>query len=105
MTFDTNDTVHHLAAMSALVWVRFNQTAEVVLDMAYGDADAMHPDYREEKAEIWQSCPLTFISQLDGPNSVRFWQACMNLYADDAYRSAHYAMASVADLATPTPGD
>lgn len=93
--FDTEDTVHHLAAVRALVWVRYNQTAEVVLDMAYGDADLLHPDYRDEKAALWRRCPLTFLSQLDAGNSVRFWRACMDLYAPDAYKSAEHAMAGV----------
>jgi hypothetical protein len=86
------DTLHHVAAGRALMWLAYNRSTEAALRMAYGDGPELHPDYLASKARIWDSSPLRFLAQLDGPNSVRFWRGCMDVYAEDAYHSARHAM-------------
>ena len=87
------DTVHHLAASRALMWLFYNRSADEAMRMAYGDSPGLHPSYLADKEALWKRSPLTFLSQLDAANSVRFWRRCMDIYADDAYDSARRAVA------------
>ena len=89
---EDEDTLHHVAAGRALLWLAYNRPTDDALRMAYGDGPGLHPDYLAAKARLWNDSPLRFLAQLDGPNIVRFWRGCMEVYGEDAYNSAQYAI-------------
>ena len=92
----TEDALHHVAAGRALLWLAYNRSAEDALRIAYGEGLGLHPDYLDAKARLWNDSPLRFLAGLDGPNIVRFWRGCMEVYGEDAYSSAQYALALAA---------
>ena len=70
-------------AMRALMFMRYNHSANEVMRMAYENFDAAAHEYKEEKMKRWDRCPLLFVANLDEDNLRRFIQALYERYGKE----------------------